>query len=112
MTAITKLTHKKIKELASLFKTKACNVSAMCEALGISRQSWYQWKIKSPDFADAIKETEASMIDFAETQLFKNIAAGKETSLIFYLLNRAPDRWQDKRNIEVKGKLLLIEADK
>jgi hypothetical protein len=40
------------------------------------------------------------MINEAETQLLKNIKMGKETSLIFFLVNRAPDKWRSINKVE------------
>jgi hypothetical protein len=33
----------------------------------------------------------------AESQLIRNIQEGKEVSLIFYLKNRNPEKWNDRR---------------
>ena len=94
---MTKLTLEKIKEIASIYKGKACNVSQTCAAINISRETWYKWARRNKDFSREINEQEAALIDFAETQLLKNIKEGKETSLIFYLKNKKPDQWNEKR---------------
>ena len=83
-----------------VYKRKACNVSATCEAIGVERHIFSTWKLKYPEFKNACDEIELSLIDIAETQLLKNIKEGKEASLIFYLCNKAPDKWQNVKRIE------------
>jgi transposase-like protein len=96
----------RIKRQQALFvqeyKLKACNISATCQAIGINRLTFYDWKSKYPEFEIQITELEQGMIDLAETQLFKNIRDGKETSLIFFLCNKARDKWQNVQRIEHK----------
>ena len=81
------------------------------KALGISRKCWYLWLKEHPDFAEAIEEAKEALIDRAETQIYKNILQGKETSLLFFLMNRAGDRWKDKRNLDLSGRVSVISCE-
>lgn len=95
--------QKKQKELfLQEFKKKAGNISATCEAINISRETYYEWKRKDKDFAKRCDEIYQSLIDLAESQLIKNIIAGKETSLFFFLCNRAPEKWKNIQKVEQK----------
>lgn len=96
----------------AVYKSKAANASATSEALNISRRTWAEWRKKYPDFNEACEDVEAGLIDFAESQLLKNIKDGKETSLIFFLKNKAPDRWFDRKEFDFTGSMTLIEVDK
>lgn len=74
---------------------------AACEKAGISRTAFYNWLKEDPEFRQAIEEVDKQLIDMAESQLLINIKKGKETSLIFYLKNKAPKKWRDVHEIEV-----------
>ena len=84
----------------SVFKSKACNVTQACEAAKITRTTFYDWKKADPAFTQACDDIEYSLIDFAESNLLKNIQAGKEGAVIFFLCNRAPDRWRNVQRVE------------
>ena len=110
-TPITELSEKK-KDFIVLFEAKSCNVHHTCKALKMSKSSYYDWLHSDPLFEAAIKDAYDGQIEIVESQLFKNILQGKETSLMFFLQNRAPERWKDRRTTEITGKLILVEADK
>lgn len=76
------------------YEANACNISKAARNISISRRVYYKWREQDPDFDEACHELEQGMIDLAESQLHANILNGKETSLIFFLTNRAPDRWK------------------
>jgi len=79
----------------TVYKAKACNVTASCEAIKIDRKTYYNWREEYLNFDSRCRECEAGLIDYAETQMLKNIEAGKEVSLIFFLCNKAKDKWQN-----------------
>lgn len=70
----------------------ACNVSATCKAIGISRRMYYRWLDEHPDFKDAVEDARESLIDLVETKLHQNIMEGKESSIFFFLKTQAKDR--------------------
>ena len=112
MTALIELTPEKIQEIAELFTKRACNVGSTCKAIGISRTTWYNWKEATPEFEAAIKDAQEDLIELAESKLFQNIMEGKETSLIFFLKNKKPQDWHDRKEIDMVGSLKLIEVDR
>lgn len=72
-----------------IFIKNACNVSVACKKIGLSRQRFYEWYNAIPkstkdefgfevvnvnDFKIAIDEAKESLIDFAESALFRKIA--------------------------------------
>ena len=96
----------------------------MCKRLGIARSVWHDYKNKYTDIADVIKEGRAIANFTVEKSLFKR-ATGyqyKETkvvvgdrdrteittrevapdpaSMIFWLKNRKPKDWKDKRDLD------------
>jgi len=87
------------------YKRKACNISLSCEAIKINRLAYYEWRRKYKDFDNRCREVEASLIDLAESQLLVNIKKGNIVALIFFLCNRAGDRWQNVNRGEQNGGL-------
>jgi len=67
-------------------------VTEACKQAGIGRTTFYEWCKTDKEFERQVADIEDIAIDFAEGQLFKNIAAGKETSLIFYLKTKGRKR--------------------
>lgn len=88
------------------YPKKACNISRTCESLGMKRTTYYHWRKTDADFAHECEMAEESLIDLAETQLFRNIREGKETSLIFFLKCKAKKRgYIEKQEFEHSGKI-------
>ena len=102
---VEKRIAKSKKNFLVAFENTAANISAACKAVGISRETYYQWYDKDKDFAAKCDEIRQSLIDAAETQLMINVRKGKEASLFFFLCNRAPDRWKNIQRIEHSGKI-------
>lgn len=78
------------------------NVTEACEASGIASSVHYYWMERDEDYRRAIIALEQKMLDFAEGQMRKNIQAGKEASLIFYLKTKGRARGYVERH-EVTG---------
>jgi hypothetical protein len=53
--------------------------------LGITPRTLYKWIDESTTLQETIKESRTRVLDFAESQLMKNISDGKEASLLFFL---------------------------
>jgi len=88
------------KAFISFFCRYGGNVSAACMAVGINRRTYNGWLLKYPEFKEELSDIDESLLDFAEQQLIKNIEAGKEHSLFFFLCNRGKHRgWQDVRKL-------------
>tara|TARA_R110002167_G_scaffold27673_2_gene94039 strand:+ start:2965 stop:3345 length:381 start_codon:yes stop_codon:yes gene_type:complete len=84
-----------------VFETSACNVSVSCKKIGISRNTFYEWKKKDLLFAEAVKDQEEGLLDFAETMLYRAIKEGKTAELIFFLKTKGQSRgYIEKQRIE------------
>lgn len=93
---------------------------------GVTLSTVHLWKLKHPEFSDAIKigkapanaRVEKSLYDramgYSQTETDIRVIGGKivktevvrhyppdPTSLIFYLKNRMPDQYRDKQELEV-----------
>lgn len=80
------------KKIVEIYSKKGCNISATCTALDITRKTFYEWREKYPKLNEALKETEESLIDFAESKLYSHIQEGDITSLIFFLKTKGKHR--------------------
>ena len=95
--------------------------------IGITRETLSQWKNKYSDISDALKKGKEVVDRQVENALLKRALGyeydeitteyGKETkrvtkqvvpdttAQIFWLKNRKPDQWRDKRDIEHSGEI-------
>ena len=71
--------------------------------MGISTTTLYEWKKKYPDFADVLKRTKEVVDRQVENALFKKACEGDTTAMIFWLKNRRPNDWRDKRETALSG---------
>lgn len=90
------------------------NVSVVCSRLGISRNTAYLEKAKNKEFSDKwdeiVEEWEGKKGDILEDVLFNQARDGNITAIIFWLKNRRPDRWKDKRELAGEdGKPIQME---
>jgi len=84
----------------SFFNQYGGNIAAACIAVGIQRATFVNWLNKFPEFKEYMSDVNEAMLDYAEQHLLKNIEAGKEQSLFFYLCNKGKHRgWQDVRKL-------------
>ncbi|MFQ7610067.1 helix-turn-helix domain-containing protein [Blautia marasmi] len=71
--------------------------------IGISRSTLAEWKKKYEDIADTLKKGK-EVVDYqVENALLRNAIKGDTTAQIFWLKNRRPDKWRDKRDLEHSG---------
>lgn len=71
--------------------------------MGVSRDAFCDWRKKSSLIVDALKKGEEDAIDKVENALFSAACSGNITAQIFFLKNRRPDAWKDKRDTEISG---------
>ena len=71
--------------------------------IGISRSTLAVWKKKYEDISDTLKKGK-EVVDYqVENALLRNAIKGDTTAQIFWLKNRRPDKWRDKRDLEHSG---------
>ena len=81
----------------------------IADNLNISKDTFYKYKKKHPDFSDSLKKGK-EIVDYeVENALLQNALKGNITAQIFWLKNRKPKKWKDKVDIEgennkVKGR--------
>jgi hypothetical protein len=77
-------------------------VTQACKIVGISRRTVYNWRDDDPEFRGDMDEINEVSLDFAESQLFKQIQGGNVTATIFYLKTKGKKRGYVERQ-EVTG---------
>ena len=80
--------NKKEKLLKALAETQGLIYHACKKAGNISRSTYYRYMREDEEFAKAVEDIKEAQIDYVEGELIKNIARGKETSIIFYLKSK------------------------
>lgn len=79
-------------------------VTTACRAVGISRQTHYNWMKSDDDYRERCDELENVALDFAESQLHAQIKSGVPSSTIFYLKTKGKGRgYIEKQQIEIEG---------
>lgn len=71
--------------------------------MGITSKTLYDWKNKYGNICEALKKGK-EIVDFeVENALFQSAVSGNITAQIFWLKNRRPDKWRDKRELEASA---------
>jgi hypothetical protein len=99
MTGKSKRTRQ--KSWLEAFKANSFNISKACLTIGIDRSTYYRW-MNDPDFTKSVKDAREEKIDFIESQLFRKIADGDTTSIIFALKTLGKKRGYIERK-EISG---------
>jgi hypothetical protein len=84
------------------FKLSLANISISCEASGISRQTYYNWRKNDNQFRSDCEEIEERNLDLAEMKLLNAIREGKTAELLFYLKTKGKKRGYVERQ-EITG---------
>jgi hypothetical protein len=87
-------------------------VTAACKAVGIGRTTHYLWLQEDKEYKAAVDELSDVAIDFAESQLHKQIKEGNSTATIFFLKTKGKKRgYVERQEVDVSsGKMFQIEV--
>ena len=67
-------------------------VTQACKMVGVSRVTYYDYYKNDPEFKKEIDEIQNVALDFAESQLHKQIRDGSTSATIFYLKTKGKNR--------------------
>ena len=97
------------KELISALTKNLGIVSSACEALGISRTTYYKYYNEDKDFKAQVDDIGKVTIDFTESKLFELIKSGNVAATIFFLKTKGKRRgYVEKPAIEETQQLEAI----
>ena len=71
-------------------------------AAGITIMTIWRWRKESKDFDDAVLSIIDSRTQTVEDALYKNTIKGNVVAQIFWLKNRAGNRWKDRQEQTVE----------
>lgn len=77
-------------------------VTTACKVVGIGRTQFYQWLKDDEEFAQEVDDIQNIALDFAESQLHKQIGDGSTAATIFYLKTKGKKRGYIERQ-EITG---------
>ena len=77
-------------------------VTTACKTVGIGRTTFYGWIQEDEEFAKQVNDIQNITLDFAESQLHKQIKDGNTTATIFYLKTKGKKRGYIERQ-EITG---------
>jgi hypothetical protein len=77
-------------------------VTVACKKAEIPRSTFYKWLNEDEDFAREVKDIENIALDFAESQLHKQISENSTSATIFYLKTKGKKRGYIERQ-EITG---------
>lgn len=81
-------------------------VTTACKSVGIARSTHYEWMNSDPEYKAAVEGVADIALDFAESQLHKQIQNGEVSSTIFYLKTKGKIRGYVEKQ-EFEGTLTL-----
>jgi predicted DNA-binding protein (UPF0251 family) len=103
-----KFSAKKKKEFLRLVKEEGMKRTNAIQEVGITRCTLADHLQKEPHFRDALEQAEMDQEknhnEKVEDALFDAAESGNVTAIQVYLYNRVPERWADKRNLQLTGK--------
>jgi len=85
-------TEDKKKEMLIALEKSLGVVTSACKAVGIDRTTHYLWMNNDEDYKKSVEELSEVALDFAESQLHKQIKGGNTTATIFYLKTKGKKR--------------------
>lgn len=83
----------KVEQLAA----QGLTVKQIAHCCDMGRSTFYRLMKQHGDLRDAVKKGRSKGIGVITNALFQNAKGGNVTAQIFYLKNRDPDKWRDKR---------------
>ena len=109
MAVNNKIQQNKKALLAALEKSLGVVTSA-CKAVGLDRGTFYVYYNKDAEFRKAVDDVENIALDFAESQLHKQIRDGEVSSTIFYLKTKGKKRgYVEKQEVDLNVSKIEVE---
>ena len=94
----------KAKVLIDRIDEKKGNVSSVARSFGVSRTAVYQWIEAMPTAQKALDEARQTMIDNAESMLYKKVLEGSTPELLFFLKTQGRHRgYVERQEIQHEG---------
>ncbi len=102
-TSKRKLTPKKLAMIKALESTLGV-VTTACKTTGTPRGTHYLWMKEDEEYAEQVRNLDGLVLDFAESQLHKQIKGGNTTATIFFLKTKGKKRGYVEGDIDENRK--------
>ena len=99
---MNKSRHLKKESILKALEKSLGIVTVACKKTEIPRSTFYKWLNEDEDFAREVKDIENIALDFAESQLHKQISENSTSATIFYLKTKGKKRGYIERQ-EITG---------
>tara|TARA_R100000935_G_scaffold17857_2_gene34581 strand:+ start:1078 stop:1437 length:360 start_codon:yes stop_codon:yes gene_type:complete len=99
---MNKSRHIKKESLLKALEQSLGVVTLACKKADIPRSTFYKWLKEDDEFAKEVKDIENIALDFAESQLHKQISENSTSATIFYLKTKGKNRGYVERQ-EITG---------
>ena len=81
-------------------------VTSACKIVDCNRSTFYKYYNNDQDFRASVDELQNLTLDFAESQLHKQIKDGNTTATIFYLKTKGKKRgYVERREVEMTAEV-------
>lgn len=87
-----KILHPKKVAMIKALEKHLGVITTACKEVSITRQTHYKWLKDDERYAESVEDVANAALDFAESELFKQIRQGIPTSTIFYLKTKGKNR--------------------
>ena len=102
--AFNKVAYNK-NQLIEAMKKSLGIVTNACQMCNISRETFYTYMEKDPEFKKQIEDIENIQADFVESQFMKNIKNGDSSCIIFFMKTKGRKRgYIEKQEIDMTSK--------
>ncbi len=105
-------TEQRKKEMLDALERSLGIVSTAADKAGVGRTTHYQWLKDDPEYKKQVDSIANSVLDFAESHLFKLVKDGNPAATIFFLKTKGKKRgYVERQEIEVQEKKPLSWFD-
>ena len=92
-----------LEEQVEVLAGKGLTMKQIASCLGFGRTKLYRLKDNKKDIRDALKRGRAKGLTLVANALYTSALEGNVTAQIFYLKNRSPNEWRDRREVAVNS---------
>jgi transposase-like protein len=109
----TKYTPDMVERAYTLLRGSGLPMEQLAVALGVHRDTLYEWMELYPEFSDAVKKgrDEFDTVEVEKSLFYKATVTKDTVAQIFWLKNRNPRRWRDKQDLEHSGNIKIEVID-
>ena len=95
-------TEQKKKDMLEALEASLGIVSTAAKKANVGRTTHYRWMEEDQEYKKAVNQIQDSVLDFAESHLYKLVKEGNPAATIFYLKTKGKKRgYIERQEIEV-----------